>query len=410
MNILVVTSSFPKYRNSHEVRFILELAEGVSKNGLDPIVLAPHFPGGKLRESWGHVQIRRFVYFFPTRFEQLAYGPGILYNVQRNILAVIGILPFCIIEFLFTIIIVIDKKISLIHSQWIIPQGFIGALLHKLIKIPHLLTVHGSDLTFLGRHPALTPLTRFIVSNSDVVTVNSNYMKEQLAGIVPEYSQKIRVIPMGILPGTFQVREFSDIKSLLRTNHLILSVGRLIDWKGTIYLIEAMTDVIKRFPDSLLMIAGAGPEKETLVRRCRELGLEKNVTFSGTLRTEDLPSYYQSADVFVLPSVNKSGRTEALGVVLLEAMASGCPVIGSNVGGIPDIITDGENGFLVPEQSPEILAEKIVQILSNPDLKRKFRINGRETAQKLFSWESISYRFSEVYDEILERYSEKGSA
>jgi len=313
-------------------------------------------------------------------------------------------------EFLFTIIIIIDEKISLIHSQWIIPQGFIGALLHKLIKIPHLLTVHGSDLTFLGRHPALTPLTRFIVSNSDVVTVNSNYMKEQLAGIVPEYSQKIRVIPMGILPGTFQVREFSDIKSLLRTNHLILSVGRLIDWKGTIYLIEAMTDVIKRFPDSLLMIAGAGPEKETLVRRCRELGLEKNVTFSGTLRTEDLPSYYQSADVFVLPSVNKSGRTEALGVVLLEAMASGCPVIGSNVGGIPDIITDGENGFLVPEQSPEILAEKIVQILSNPDLKRKFRINGRETAQKLFSWESISYRFSEVYDEILERYSEKGSA
>ena len=282
--------------------------------------------------------------------------------------------------------------------------------MHKLIKIPHLLTVHGSDLTFLGRHPALTPLTRFIVSNSDVVTVNSNYMKEQLAGIVPEYSQKIRVIPMGILPGTFHEREFSDIKSLLRTNHLILSVGRLIDWKGTIYLIEAMTDVIKRFPDSLLMIAGAGPEKETLVRRCRELGLEKNVTFSGTLRTEDLPSYYQSADVFVLPSVNKSGRTEALGVVLLEAMASGCPVIGSNVGGIPDIITDGENGFLVPEQSPEILAEKIVQILSNPDLKRKFRINGRETAQKLFSWESISYRFSEVYDEILERYSEKGSA
>jgi glycosyltransferase involved in cell wall biosynthesis len=96
---------------------------------------------------------------------------------------------------------------------------------------------------------------------------------------------------------------------------------------------------------------------------------------------------------------------EGLGVVLVEAMSRGVPVIGSNVGGIPDIITDGQNGFLVPEQEPEVLSEKIIELLSNPHFAEQFRQAGYNTVKMRFSWEMISRQFSEAYAQVLHQFS-----
>jgi len=208
---------------------------------------------------------------------------------------------------------------------------------------------------------------------------------------------------MGVDPEKFKRWGISDLKRDPGTKHRILSVGRLIDWKGTIHLIEAMPKVLSDFSDASLLIIGSGPEKGHLLQRTHELSLEDHVKFPGTVSDEDLQTCYHTADVFVLPSITKDGKTEGLGVVLLEAMASGCPVIGSNVGGIPDIITDGETGFLVPEQRPDILAEKILRILADTELQEKFRRNGLIRVNKSFSWETISKQFSEVYGAVLER-------
>jgi glycosyltransferase involved in cell wall biosynthesis len=168
--------------------------------------------------------------------------------------------------------------------------------------------------------------------------------------------------------------------------------------------------ILQHAPDTLLLIIGSGPEKEHLLQRTRQLSLEEKVTFLGVVSDEELKAYYQAADVFVLPSVNKDGRTEGLGVVLLEAMASGCPVIGSNVGGIPDIITDGENGFLVPEQEPRVLTEKIIALLYDSILADRFRDAGYRTVKVRFSWGGISRQFSEVYKQVLGTCSSGDSA
>jgi len=401
MKVLVITSSFPRHKNSHEARFILELIQWLSRIGHSPLVLAPHYPGGKIRESWDLVRIQRFVYFFPLRFERLAYGPGLLFNIKHDFFAFMGIIPFLASEFLSSMIILFREPVNHIHTHWIIPQGFIGAVFRRVWKVPHVATVHGSDLNILTHHKILTSFARFIIRNSDIITVNSKYMRRELEYLAPDCSAKIRVIPMGIDPAKFQKSIIIDMKQKHKTSHIVLSVGRLIDWKGTIYLINAMPDVIRKYPDTQLLIAGSGPEHDSLSQRVRELGLENNVTFLGIISNEELSSYYHSADVFVLPSINKDGKTEALGVVLLEAMASGCPVIGSNVGGIPDIIVDGESGFLVPEQNPHVLAERIVQLLSDDDLQEQFRQNGLKRVREKFSWDKISKDFAEVYDLVL---------
>jgi len=409
VKVLVFTSSFPRSVDSHEVRWVLELAQWLTRYGFIPLVLAPHFPGGKIRESWSQVRIYRFVYCIPLRFERLAYGSGLLFNVKKDFFAFLGIFPFMVSGFLSAVVLVIREPISLIHTHWLIPQGFTGAVFHRIGNIPHIATVHGSDLHMITGNKILAPVGRFILRNSDIITVNSTYMRRQLESFAPESTQKIRVIPMGIDPEKYCHDASFEIRKKYPAGHIILSVGRLIDWKGTLYLIDAMPEVIRHYPDTLLLIAGSGPEKDTLIKRVHELGIDQRVKFLGVVDTKELPSLYHSADVFVLPSINKYGKTEALGVVLLEAMASGCPVIGSNVGGIPDIIIDGETGFLVPEQRPDILAEKIVRILVDTELQEKFRRNGLKRVHDSFSWDIISEKFSGAYCAALEGDRKKTS-
>ena len=162
-----------------------------------------------------------------------------------------------------------------------------------------------------------------------------------------------------------------------------------------------MKDVTKNFPTAKLVIGGNGPEKGNLERLTEELNLKKNVFFAGYIEDIDLPEYYGFADVFCLPSINLNGQTEALGVVLLEAMACGTPVIGSDVGGIPDIIEDGYNGFLVPEKSPKDLADKIIELLSNRKLAEEFAANGLKTVREKFSWDRVIEKFRNVYEQVL---------
>lgn len=380
---------------------MFELVKRIAKKGFNTIVLAPHHPGGKIRDYWDTILIERFLYFFPPSLEHLAYYPGIPYNVKKDLFGFLNILPFLLSEFFWTSKIIFSRQISLIHTHWIIPQGLIGAILHVLTGIPHVSTVHGSDLSIIKKNDFLKYLCRFIVKNSDVITVNSSYTKQQLEAIAPESMQKIQIIPMGV-----DVQQFYDIsngqmKKKFQGNRLILSIGRLIDLKGTIFLVESLPIILKHFPNVILVIIGSGPEKERLEKRIDSLSLKDHIIFPGTLPHEDLIAYFHSSDVFVLPSINKDGKTEALGVVLLEAMASGCPVIGSNVGGIPDIIIDGENGFLVPEKDAIALAEKIVRILADTELQEKFRKNGLTRVTQSFSWEIISNSFSNVFDYVI---------
>lgn len=398
MKVLILTSSFPQNENSYEGGFIFELGKKLLIHGFTPLVLAPHFPGGKKHEVLSGISVSRFPYFYPYHYERLAYGSGILFNFKKYPYVFFSVIPFILAEFVGSLRLIVKNDIDLIHTHWLLPQGFIGALMHYFFHIPHVATVHGSDLAMLKNFKFLSPLTRFIIRNTDMITVNSTYMKRQLESLAPDCSIKICIIPMGVDPEKYKKTLFLDMKKKHNTSHIVLSVGRLIDWKGTIYLINAMPEIIRHYPDTKLLIVGSGPEMDNLIQRVRELGLGNNVTFLGIVPNEELSSYYHSSDVFVLPSINKDGKTEALGVVLLEAMASGCPVIGSNVGGIPDIIVDGENGFLVPEQRPDVLAERIVLLLSNEGMREQFCQNGLIHVRKMFSWDRIAKDFEDVFD------------
>jgi glycosyltransferase involved in cell wall biosynthesis len=402
MKILVFASSaFPRWKGDPQPGFVYDLSRKMAKKGDEVIVLVPHSPGAVLCESMEGMTVRRFRYFFPSSLERLCYGGGILPNIRKSILARIQ-LPFLVLsEFIALLSVGVDERPDLIHAHWILPQGFVASFVGMILAIPVVVTAHAGDVFPLNK-PVYRVLSRFSITHSAAVTVNSDFTRvavEKIGGKIP------KVIPMGVDLKLFSSTSGSAISGVRERYHIgkkdrmVLFVGRLAEKKGVTYLIEAMKLVAKRYPQSKLVIVGDGPERVALHKQ--SLNLRDNVVFAGSVHNDQLPALYKAADVFVLPSiVAKNGDTEGLGVVMLEAIAAGTPVVASNVGGIPDVIIDTKTGILVEQKNPQQLASAISALLSNQKLRKNLVVAARKHISEKFSWDLVSREFSELYKSV----------
>ena len=184
----------------------------------------------------------------------------------------------------------------------------------------------------------------------------------------------------------------------------ILFVGRLIEKKGVEYLIKAIP-YISAWNECKLIIVGKGFEEDKLKKLVIDLDLENNVKFIGKVSRNKITKYFKSSDIFILPSiVDSKGEVETLGVVLIEAMAMGIPVIGSDIGGIPDVIDDSINGFLVEPKSITDIADKVIKLLSDKKLRNKFIKNAKKKVKEKFDWNNIALDIENVINEVIKWY------
>src|SRR3989338_8403 len=395
-NILVTATTFPRWRNDTEPNFVFVLSRLLASHGHKVVALAPHFHKAKKHEVIDNVNIYRFSYFFPYKLQKVCYEGGIFANLKRYKIAYIQLPLLVAFEFFNTIILIKKEKINVIHAHWTVPQGFLAYLCKKMFGVPYIVTAHAGDV-----FPLKNRLFRFLsylaVSNSDFCTANSSYTKKELEKISGQ--KKINIIPMGVDLKLFtqKNRNTSLRRKLGVKKELILSVGRLAEKKGIKYLVMAMKDVVKEFPEAKLVVVGDGPERSNLEILTKKLKLDKNVLFAGGMENMHLPEFYATADLFVGPSIiTESGDTEGLGVVFLEALASGTCVIGSNVGGIPDILENNKTGLLVNQKSPGQLANAIIRLLSDKGLRRRLASSGRKMVKEVYSWRLIGKRFNEL--------------
>ncbi len=400
LKVLMLTSSFPRHQGDYFGQFILELAKALKPNNIEPIVLCPHSPGALKREVMDGVKVYRFPYFYPYSLQRVAVEGGMFQNIRKSLLAKLQLPLFLAMELIYAIWIARREEVDVLHTHWIVPQGLTGAVCGHLLHLPHILSVHGTDVNIAAKNRILGWVTKFVTRNCDRILTNSTYTRKTLLSIDPSVEERVEVIPMGVDVKRFQNAP-SDNPIGKSQVPSVLYIGRLIDWKGLEYLIEAFAIVSQRVPGVQLIIGGEGPEEARLRQQVKRLGLDASVHFVGLVKSQDLSRYYHDATVFVLPSVRAEGQTEGLGVVLLEAMACGTPVIGSDVGGIPDIIQDGWNGYLVQERSPTQLAERIVALLERQVVREQFMRNGLQTAHKKFSWKQVSLNFIRVYDRLV---------
>jgi glycosyltransferase involved in cell wall biosynthesis len=182
---------------------------------------------------------------------------------------------------------------------------------------------------------------------------------------------------------------------------MLFTLGRLVELKGHRHLIDALA-ILNAELRPHLVIGGDGPLRCQLEEHARSRGLADNVTFTGTLPHHMTPAYYAASHIYVQPSIiDSDGNTEGLGLAVMEAMSCGTPCIGSRVGGIPDIITDGTNGFLVNQADPSAMASAIATLLGNEALRIQMGRQARQTVLDKFSWESTALDLIDVYESIL---------
>lgn len=392
--LLIVTSTFPRWEDDEDPPFIFELCNRLKKDYTIQ-VLAPHFPGSQRKANLSGIQVRRFRYFI-TPLEKLAYHGGIVPKLKKNPFLYI-LLPFFIVgELLALIKLLRHQEFDLIHAHWLIPQGLVAVLACYLTgsKIPLLLTSHGGDLFGL-QGILMNRIKRWVILKSDSLTVVSRSMSKEVKRLGADH-KRVHVISMGV----DLKKRFVPAKSR-RNNDSLLFVGRLVEKKGLHYLIHALPLILKRHPQVTLRIAGDGPEKINLKRVCENLGINANVRFLGAVKNELLPALYQRSDVVVFPSViADDGDREGFGLVLVEALGCECPAIVTDLPAIQDIIVDGKTGLVVPQKNIRKLAEKVILLLGDQKLRELLGSEGRRHVLGNFDWTIIVEKYKKLIDSI----------
>ena len=398
----MLATTFPRWKNDTEPAFVYNLCKELAEKGHAITVLVPHAHGAKVLEEEDGLKIIRFRYFFPARLQRVCYEGGALPNLRASWIARLGLPFFLIAQFISIGWTIFREKTDLIHCHWIIPQGFFAAIWSRLLRIPLIITAHGGDV-FPLRNPVLLFFARHALSTCDLCTVNSRSTREALNAIIP--LEDVPIIPMGIDVEKFNpAYDDPDIrKNLDDPQFLLLTVGRFAEKKGFEYLIKAMPAVMEKFSNTKLLIIGFGPLESDLKNLVKSHSLEDVVLFPGKMNSDELKKYYATADLFIGPSiVDEGGDTEGLGVVFLEALSSGTAAIGSDVGGIGDIITHGDTGMLARQKDPADIAEKIITLLSSDELRNSLARKGNLYVYENFSWKRVGERFAEKIQNVLE--------
>ena len=285
----------------------------------------------------------------------------------------------------------------------------LAALFFKLKypKVKYLLTMQSGDSDFFIwiRTWFWYPIYRMIYTKPDYIQAISKFLVKRAKN--HGYKGEIEVIPNGVNLEEFKVKDeitermptvipTSILKKELNINQrerVILTVSRLVKKNGVDDLIKAGQYL--DFPFKILII-GIGPDEEKLKKLVKKLKLQDKIVFQGHIDYKELPSYYVSADVFV-----RSSLTEGLGNVFLEAMTAGLPVIGTNVGGIPDFLEDRKTGLFCEIRNPKDIAEKIEEILENDNLRKTLSKNGYDLVQEKYSWDKISQQMKKIYLKLI---------
>lgn len=291
---------------------------------------------------------------------------------------------FCIHRFILNLkmayfVTILDKNnVELIHTHFA-TMGDIARRLSKMLQLPYTLTAHAADIY---QNPDADELRKVMDDAESIVTI-SEYNKKYLSNNIG-VSNRIEVVRCGINLNKFHLNRETNVDGIAK----ILVVARLIEKKGLEYLIKAMPLVIAKIPNCELTIVGSGPLNDFLHQLVNEMVVGKYVQFRGSVPDSELMQCYENTDMFVLPcTIEKNGNQDGIPVAIMEAMAMGLPVISTSVSGIPELVENGVSGLLVQPMDENALADAMIELLDNPDMRHNMGQNARKRIADEFNVE-----------------------
>ena len=285
--------------------------------------------------------------------------------------------------------------IELLHVHYAIPHAYAGYMAKKMlleegIYVPMITTLHGTDITLVGKHPYYKPAVTFSINKSDVVTAVSENLKQSTLKIF-DIQKEVEVIPNFIDSSKYS-QDYTDCQRSLMANEderIVTHISNFRKVKRISDVVDVFYRIQKELPAKLIMV-GEGPEKEAAELQCDKLGIADKVIFLGN--SNEIDRILCFSDLFLLPS-----KSESFGLAALEAMINKVAVISSNTGGIPEVNIDGVSGFLADVGDVDEMAKKAIHILEDDTVLEKFKQNAYEVASK-FDILNILPLYEEVYE------------
>jgi N-acetyl-alpha-D-glucosaminyl L-malate synthase BshA len=292
------------------------------------------------------------------------------------------------------------EKLDLLHVHYAIPHSISAILARESIKdkryVPVITTLHGTDITLVGADRSYLPITRYGLQQSDGVTAVSKFLKQ--ATIETFDFDDIEVIPNFICQNQYKRLPDSPLRTELAPNgeKLLVHVSNFRPVKRPIDCVEILARVKKEVPGVRLVMVGDGPERSATSFRAEQLGVKDDTIFVG--KRANIADYLGVSDIFLLPS-----ELESFGLAALEAQACELPVIATRIGGIPEVVTDGESGFLSEIGDVEKMSGDVLRLLGDDDLRTAFGARGRELAIQRYEIDKIIPHYIAFYEKVVKK-------
>jgi glycosyltransferase involved in cell wall biosynthesis len=384
-SVLFLTNSYPDFDSSYRAVFIKKMAHLLKANGYEISVVAPKiYKDSHYFENQNGVRVFRFPFMARNKllieYQKVPYGKMILYYISG---------------FIVTIYVILKYKCNLIHTHWAIPTGLIAILATFFLRIPFIVTIHGSDFRLATEGSKfLRKIFIWVCKKARHITCVSETQRKEIERMEIE-RRKMSTFPMGIDESFLEGRRYRGKKSNGQA-HTIISNRNLLLLYNVSLLIRAIPMVLKEEPNTQFLIAGDGPERESLEGEAKDLNLGSNVRFLGRIPHEKMPSLLAQADIYVSTSLH-----DGTSVSLLEALGSGAFPVVTDIPSNREWVSDGENGFLVPTDEERILAKRIIDTLRDRSLVEKaMQENLRLVTEKVL-WPATIEKTKRVYEKVL---------
>lgn len=405
MNILMLSSSYPKFRGDVTAPFIESIATHIAAQGHRVHVLLPEHRDLHRGAIEDGVNLHIYRYAPGRDWMHWGYAESLRADVQIK-RGMYVLAPIVFVSALSAMLQLTRREhYDVIHAHWVLPNAPMAALAAGVRNIPLVISLHGSDVFVAEKWKPLGSLARWSFQRADGITACSDNLAARAMALGAE-GAKTELIPYGADLKAFHtdpaaVRRVRAKLKIGADELMVLGVGRLVYKKGFEFLVKALDEVRATAPHARLVLAGDGDLRRELEGTVAALALNSRVTFAGWVPREEIPAYFAASDIVAVPSVqDEAGNVDGLPNVALEAMAAGKPLVASRLAGIPQVVHNGVNGLLVEEKNPHQLAQAILQLACDADLRLGMGAAGRVQVREVLNWDNVARMYVSLYNRV----------
>lgn len=397
LRILMLSHLYPNRANSMGGVFVQEQATTLRTQGVEITLISPIAYAPKVLHSNKRWQAIGAVPFSEQEGAACVYHPRMLLLPRKLLFKFTGKFYESAVKRALKKLAISDpaQTYDLIHAHVALPDGDAARRLAKRWGIPYVVTIHGQDFyTTINRSSAEKTIVAGVLREASQVIMVSTKLREIAEQAALPGLEKTVIVPNGVSLDKLY-RGTSPLAKQYAGKTVLLSVGNLIPRKAHAYVLQALKDLVKTYPTLHYIIVGDGQERENLEQQALRLGIENHVDFVGRVEHALAFEYMSFCDIFVLPS-----WAEAFGVVYIEAMAHGKPIIGCYGEGVEDIVEETITGLLVPPQDSPALFKQI-SVLMDPATRTQMGEAGRKVVEAKFTWEANARQMQALYRQIV---------